>query len=54
MLLGVVGIWTGEAWARFGLVVNRANEPEKFWEAVGMRFLIGTCFIGYFLYRVFI
>ena len=50
--VGVVSTCTGESWARFGRVIYRAREPNEFWWDVVTSYLIGVCFIGYFLYRV--
>jgi hypothetical protein len=53
LILAVGGTWTGKAWARYGRVVYRANEPKKFWQLVAAYYLGGVCFIGYFLYKVY-
>jgi hypothetical protein len=52
LFLAVVGTCTGETWARFGRVIRRDKEPKEFWEDVAACYLIGVCFIGYFLYRL--
>jgi len=52
LLLAVVGTCTGEAWARFGLVVYRAKERKQFWWLIAAYYLGGVCFVGYFLYQV--
>jgi hypothetical protein len=51
--VGVVSACTGVTWARFGRVIYRAKEPNQFWEDVLATYLIGVCFIGYFLYKVY-
>jgi RsiW-degrading membrane proteinase PrsW (M82 family) len=50
---GVVSTCTGVAWARFGRVIYRSKQPKEFWEDVVACYLIGVCFIGYFLYQVY-
>jgi len=52
LCVGVVSTCTGVTWARFGQRVYRAEEPRQFWEDVVTCYLIGLCFIGYFLYKV--
>jgi hypothetical protein len=59
LILGVISfsaaaVWTytGKAWVRFHGWVCRAEEPNRFWLEVVTYYLIGVCFIGYFLYRV--
>jgi Mn2+/Fe2+ NRAMP family transporter len=51
--VGVVSMCTGVTWARFGRVVYRAKQPREFWEDVITCYLIGVCFIGIFLYKVY-
>jgi len=51
--VGVVSTYTGETWARFGRVIYRAKEPKEFWWDVAMCYLIGVCFIGYSLYKLY-
>lgn len=51
--LGVAATYTGDAWGRFGRVVRRANDPNQFWSLVALQYLVGICFIGYFLYKVY-
>jgi len=46
----VVSTCTGKSWGRFGGFVYRAEEPNQFWWLVATYYLIGVCFIGYFLY----
>lgn len=53
LFLAVGGTLTGETLARYGQVVNRAEEPKEFWGTVAIYFLGGVCFIGYFLYKVY-
>ena len=53
LLLGVIATFTGDAWSRFGRVVRRVNDPNQFWSLVALQYLIGVCFIGYFLCRVY-
>ena len=52
LLLGSAGVYSGEAWGRFGQVFSREEDPNRFWEAVAMHFLLGVCATGYFLYKV--
>jgi len=53
LIVGVVSTCTGVVWARFGRVIYRAKQPKEFWEDVVACYLIGLCFIGYFLYQVY-
>ena len=53
LAVGVVSTCTGVTWARFGRVIYRAKQPRKFWEDVIACYLIGVCFIGVFLYKVY-
>jgi len=53
LFLAVGGTCTGEAWAYFGQVVHRDKTPKQFWRLVAMHYLVGVCFIGYFLYKVY-
>jgi hypothetical protein len=48
----VVSTYVGKSWGRFGGAVYRAEEPSQFWWLVATYYLIGTCFLGYFLYSV--
>jgi len=49
--LAVVSTYIGKTWARFGVVVFRAEEPRQFWEVVAVYYLGSVWFIGYFLYK---
>jgi hypothetical protein len=40
----------GRAWVRFSGWIYRTDEPRIFWGEVAMHYLIGACFIGYFMY----
>ena len=51
-IAAVASTCMGKSWGRFGGVVYRAEEPSQFWWLVATYFLIGICFIGYFLYSV--
>jgi ABC-type cobalamin transport system permease subunit len=60
LILGVISIsaaviftCTGKVWVRFNGWVYRAKEPVWFWWEVALDYLIGACFIGYFLYKVY-
>jgi hypothetical protein len=53
ILLAVAGTCTGEAWARFGQVISRAEKPKQFWSLVAGYYLGGACLIGYCLYQVY-
>jgi len=53
LALAVNAACTGEAWSRFGVVVYRAEEPRKFWRLVALQYLVGVCFVGYSLYKVY-
>jgi hypothetical protein len=50
---GMVSTCTGVTWAPYGRVIYRAEEPRKFWKDVAARYLIGVCFVGYFLYKAY-
>jgi hypothetical protein len=52
LILAVLATCTGEAWARFGRVIHRAEDPKQFWWLVAMYYLGGVVFIGAFMYRV--
>jgi hypothetical protein len=59
LILGIISIsaatvftGTGKVWVRFNGWVYRAKEPGWFWWEVALDYLIGVCFIGYFLFRV--
>jgi hypothetical protein len=54
LCVGLVSTCTGVAWARFGRIIYRAEQPKAFWEDVVSCYLIGACFIGYFLFKVWI
>ena len=43
---------TGKVWVRFNGWVYRAKEPGSFWGEVAAYFLVGLCFVGYFLYEI--
>jgi len=53
LVLAVAGTRTGEAWARFGRVFYRDEEPKQFWWLIASHYLVGLGFIGYFLYKVY-
>jgi hypothetical protein len=59
LILGLISIsaavvftCTGRVWVRLNGWVYRAKEPKWFWWEVVLDFLIGVCFVGYFLYSV--
>jgi hypothetical protein len=59
LMLGVISIsaavvWTrtGRAWVRFHGWVYRAKEPRWFWWEVALYYLVGVCFVGYFLFTI--
>ena len=53
LFLAVRGTCTGEAWARFGVVVYRDERPKQFWLLVASYYLGGLGFTGYFLYKFY-
>jgi hypothetical protein len=53
LFLAVGGTLTGGTLARYGQIVNRAEDPKEFWWTIAIYFLGGICFIGYFLYKVY-
>ncbi len=59
LVLGVVSISAavvftcmGKVWVRANGWVYRTKEPKWFWWEVALDYLIGLCFIGYFLFRM--
>jgi len=57
LITGVISIsaamaftYTGKVWVRFNGWIYRAEEPGAFWWNVVILYLIGVCFIGYFLH----
>jgi len=53
LLAAVVFTCTGKVWVRFNGWVYRAKEPGWFWWEVALDYLIGGCFIGYFLFKIY-
>ena len=60
LILGILSIsaatafiCTGKVWVRFNGWVYRAKEPAWFWWEVALDYLIGVCFIGYCLYKIY-
>jgi hypothetical protein len=51
ILAAVVFACTGKVWVRFNGWVYRAKEPGAFWGEVAVYFLVGLCFVGYFLFE---
>jgi hypothetical protein len=51
---GVFFTWTGKAKAPYAPSVYRAQQPIMFWWTVGLCYLVGVIFIGYFLYKVYV
>lgn len=51
--VGVVSTCMGVTVARYGRVIYRAKEPRQFWEIVATFYLIGICFIAYFLHKAY-
>jgi hypothetical protein len=41
----------GKVWVRLNGWVYRAKEPGWFWWEVAIDYIIGACFIGYFLFK---
>lgn len=59
LILGVVSISAaaiftcmGKVWVRFNGWVYRSQEPGSFWSEVAILFIIGVCFVGYFLFEI--
>jgi len=52
ILLAVVYMCTGKAYARFHGWIYRANDPKGYWLEVAGSFLLGVGLIGLFLYEV--
>jgi hypothetical protein len=53
ILLALAGTFSGEAWARFGQVISRAEKPKQFWSLIAGYYVGGACLIGYSLYQVY-
>jgi hypothetical protein len=53
ILLALAGTYSGEAWARNGQVVSRAEKPKQFWSLVAGYYVGGAGLIGYSLYQVY-
>ena len=51
--LGVASTCSGEALGRYGRMVYRAEEPNRFWRVVAIDYLGGAFGIGYFLHKVY-
>jgi hypothetical protein len=51
IVLGVVYICMGRAYARFHGWVSRADDPKGFWSEVALSLILGAGFIAYALYR---
>lgn len=43
---------TGKVWVRVSGWIYRDREPRWFWYEVALYYLVGACFVGYFLYTV--
>jgi hypothetical protein len=52
LFMAVVFTLSGQAWARFGRVIYRDDEPKQFWWAVASYYLGGLFFIGLYLYKI--
>ena len=50
---GALFIVYGKAWVRFYGWVYREKEPGWFWWEIAVDFLVGVCFVGYFLYEYY-
>jgi hypothetical protein len=51
LIQAVYATSTGEAWARWGRVIQRAEDPKRFWRLVAAYYLGSVVFIGAFIYR---
>jgi len=51
LIMTAVFALSGEAFVRFGGIVQRSEEPKRFWWNVVMCFLSGLFFIGLYLYQ---
>jgi hypothetical protein len=51
LILALYATCTGEAWARWGRVIQRAEDPKRFWWLVAVYCLGSVVFIGVFIYR---
>ena len=59
LILGVISLSAavvftciGKVWVRLNGWVYRAKEPGWFWWEVALDYVIGLCFIGYFLSKI--
>jgi hypothetical protein len=52
LLLAVVFTLTGETVERGGRMVNRSEEPKRFWWDVALFYLTGIFFIGLYLSNI--
>ncbi|HUA99525.1 MAG TPA: hypothetical protein VMA34_14435 [Terracidiphilus sp.] len=52
LVVAVVFTLTGESIGRYQGLVNRAENPKRFWWNVALFFLGGIIFIGLYLYHI--
>ncbi len=51
---GVMSTLSGEALGRYGRMVRRAEDPNKFRSVIAVDYVGGAFCIGYFLYKVYV
>ena len=52
LALAVMETLTGESLAGRGKTIDRADNPRKFWEVVGITYATSLFFIGRYLYQL--
>lgn len=52
--LGLMETCSGEALEGYGRTASRGEEPQRFWKAVAIHYLIGVGGIAFFLYEKFL
>jgi hypothetical protein len=53
VLLAAAGMYSGDAWTRYGRVIRRDEEPRQFWLFVAAYYIVGFGLVGYFLHKVY-
>lgn len=52
LFLALAGTISGDAWARYGLVVRRSENPAGYWFLVATYYAAGIGLLGYFFYKL--
>jgi uncharacterized membrane protein len=53
VFLGVASTLMGQSLSGRGRTADRSTNPAEFWRNVTACYLVGLCFIGFFLYEVY-